>query len=309
MYLAIVLLPSNVHRGRGAAELLRRLPRDPVGRRAVQRPAARHDAARRPESPRRAGQPHRQHDARHLLLSAEPDGAPRSASRATSARSAARSRVTVSSVSAPGRSPCHSASGETWRFFEIDPTGRRHRQVAAVHLSHQLPSPSPTSSLGDARLTHRQGGERELRPAHRRRLLVGRHPDAPADGRGHRASTPRSSSRTGAGVLHISNRYLDLEAVLATTIPKVAGPASARDRGRCRRRLRRHRLDRRRIRQEHAGDRPFRAVFRARETCRKARSGPGPTMPPIFWGRSWPVETAPQDAEAYARLHGPGLVR
>ncbi len=27
----------------------------------------------------------------------------------------------------------------------------------------------------------------------------------------------------GAGVLHISNRYLDLEAVLATTIPKVAG--------------------------------------------------------------------------------------
>ena len=164
--------------------------------------------------------------------------------------------------------------------------GRRHRQVAAVHLPHQLPW-QVRHRLGDARLTIAKEQDESFD------LLI---VDAfSSDAIPMHLLTAEAIALyatklkpEGAGVLHISNRYLDLEAVLATTIPKIAGPACARDRGRHGRRLHRHRLDRRGLRQEHAGHRPVSRSFRARATFTKAASGPGPTIPPIFWGPSCP---------------------
>ena len=69
MFAVVVMLPSCRQARPGAAQLLRRLSRQSVGRRRLQCSDARHDAARRATLAR----PHRQHrlrrHARHLLLS------------------------------------------------------------------------------------------------------------------------------------------------------------------------------------------------------------------------------------------------
>jgi hypothetical protein len=120
-----------------------------------------------------------------------------------------------------GSLACHSASGEKWRFFEIDPV------VVGIAKSKKFTflancQPNADIVLGDARLTFaKEPGESydllivdafssDAVPVH---LLT-------AEAIRLYASKLKPD---GAGVLHISNRYLDLEQVLAATIPKVGG--------------------------------------------------------------------------------------
>lgn len=115
----------------------------------------------------------------------------------------------------------HAASGETWRFFEIDPT------VVSIAKSKQFTYLANCLGkydvvLGDARLTMAKEQDESFD------LLV---VDAfSSDAIPMHLLTAEAIALyaqklkpSGAGVLHISNRYLDLEAVLATTIPKVPG--------------------------------------------------------------------------------------
>jgi hypothetical protein len=115
----------------------------------------------------------------------------------------------------------HAATGETWRFFEIDPT------VVGIAKSKQFTYLTNCLGkydvvVGDARLTMAKEADESFD------LLV---VDAfSSDAIPMHLLTAEAIALyaqklkpTGAGVLHISNRYLDLEAVLATTIPKVPG--------------------------------------------------------------------------------------
>ena len=120
-----------------------------------------------------------------------------------------------------GSLACHSASGETWRFFEIDPA------VVAIAKSQDFTflttcQPKADVVLGDARLTLAKEADGSYNlltvdafssdavPVH---LLT-------AEAIRLYASKIKPN---GAVVLHISNRYLDLEGVLATTIPNAGG--------------------------------------------------------------------------------------
>jgi len=120
-----------------------------------------------------------------------------------------------------GSLACHSASGERWRFFEIDPV------VVSIAKSRNFTflsncQPNADIVLGDARLTLAR------EPAESYDLLI---VDAfSSDAVPMHLLTAEAIAMyaskikpTGAGVLHISNRYLDLEAVLAATIPTVPG--------------------------------------------------------------------------------------
>lgn len=120
-----------------------------------------------------------------------------------------------------GSLACHSASGETWRFFEIDPV------VVGIAKSKKFTflancQPDADIVIGDARLTFAKEPEEsydllivdafssDAIPMH---LLT-------AEAIRLYASKLKPD---GAGVLHISNRYLDLEQVLAATVPLVPG--------------------------------------------------------------------------------------
>jgi hypothetical protein len=115
-----------------------------------------------------------------------------------------------------GALACHSASGEQWRFFEIDPL------VVSIAKSPNFTylancQPKADIVLGDARLTlAKEKGESfdllivdafssDAIPMHLlTREAIGMYADKLKPG--------------GLGVLHISNRYLDLEAVLEPTL-------------------------------------------------------------------------------------------
>ena len=211
-------------------------------------------------------------------------GAPR---RAASARQRGKEpRYGVIGLGA-GSLACHAASGETWRFFEIDPRssaspsrtqftyltncqpqGRHRARRRAPDASPRRRTRASTCSIVDAFSS-------DAIPMH---LLTAEAIALYAtklkpDGRRRAAHLqPLSRSRSRAGANH----------------PQVAGPAGARDRGPTR---------------TTATPSPARpssfsaracrpstrfAAFRARETCMKARSGPGPTIPPISWGPSCP---------------------
>jgi hypothetical protein len=118
-----------------------------------------------------------------------------------------------------GSLACHSKPGETWRFFEIDPT------VVRIATSKQFTylrncQPKPDIVLGDARLTIAKQPDRtfdliivdafssdaipvHLLTAEALRLYEAKIKD------------------DGMFVLHVSNRYLDLESVLSATMPLV----------------------------------------------------------------------------------------
>lgn len=121
-----------------------------------------------------------------------------------------------------GSMACHSRPGETWRFFEIDPTiiGIASNRNYFTFLSHCQPKPDIV--LGDARLTMAKQADASfdliivdafssdavpvhLMTAEAIRLYLDKvKPD-------------------GVVLLHISNRYLDLESVLSATVHAVPG--------------------------------------------------------------------------------------
>jgi hypothetical protein len=120
-----------------------------------------------------------------------------------------------------GSLACLSKKGESWRFYEIDPVVLSiARSDKFTYLSNC--QPETDAVIGDARLT--LGKEKD---ASFDLLLI----DAfSSDAVPMHLLTVESLSLYaaklkpgGLGVLHISNRYLDLEAVLAATIPKVEG--------------------------------------------------------------------------------------
>ncbi len=115
-----------------------------------------------------------------------------------------------------GALACHSASGETWRFFEIDPL------VVSIAKSPRFTylancQPKADIVLGDARLTLAKEKNESFD------LLI---VDAFSSDAIPMHLLTREAIRMyadklkpdGLGVLHISNRYLDLEAVLEPTI-------------------------------------------------------------------------------------------
>ena len=148
------MLPFQRQARTGAAQLLRRLSRQPVGRRRLQRPDARHDAARRAAHARLDGQPRRPtrrpaptitRAARWRRPSRFVAGAPGSSGRARAA--------SASSASAPARSPATRASDEAWRFFEIDPVVVGHRAKSSHFTFLANCQPKLDIVIGDARLT------------------------------------------------------------------------------------------------------------------------------------------------------------
>ncbi|MGE0024973.1 MAG: fused MFS/spermidine synthase [Hyphomicrobium sp.] len=120
-----------------------------------------------------------------------------------------------------GALACHSASGETWRFFEIDPL------VVAIANSRKFTylvncQPDAHIIIGDARLTF----AREPDESYDLVIVDAFSSDAipvhllTAEALGTYAAKVKPM---GAVVLHISNRYLDLEQVLASTLPVIGG--------------------------------------------------------------------------------------
>lgn len=120
-----------------------------------------------------------------------------------------------------GSMACHASAGETWRFFEIDPI------VVSIANSRRftyLANCQPDASIvvGDARLTF----AREPDESYDLVIVDAFSSDAipvhllTAEALELYASKIKPD---GAVVLHISNRYLDLEKVLAATFPRVGG--------------------------------------------------------------------------------------
>jgi predicted membrane-bound spermidine synthase len=121
-----------------------------------------------------------------------------------------------------GSLACHSQPGESWRFFEIDPTvvaiasNPRH----FTFLSHCQPKPDIV--LGDARLTLAKEAPNSFDliimdaftsdavPVH---LLTKEAIELFLD----------KVKPNGVVLLHISNRYLDLESMLAATLKAMPG--------------------------------------------------------------------------------------
>lgn len=120
-----------------------------------------------------------------------------------------------------GSLACLSQPGETWRFYEIDPV------VVAIAKSPDFTylancQPEADIVIGDARLTLVREGDQSFDLL----LIDAFSSDAvpmhllTAEALALYAAKLKPS---GIGVLHISNRYLDLEGVLAATLPRVEG--------------------------------------------------------------------------------------
>ncbi|WP_083567772.1 fused MFS/spermidine synthase [Hyphomicrobium sp. CS1GBMeth3] len=116
-----------------------------------------------------------------------------------------------------GSMACHASSGETWRFFEIDPV------VVSIANSKRFTylancQPDAAIVLGDARLTL----AREPDESYDLLIIDAFSSDAiPIHLMTSEALQLYASKikPDGAVVLHISNRYLDLEEILAATFP------------------------------------------------------------------------------------------
>ncbi len=122
-----------------------------------------------------------------------------------------------------GSLACHAAEGESWRFFEIDPLMVKIASDVEnfSYLANCQPSP-PDIVIGDARLTMAKepsGGfdliivdafSSDAVPIH---LMTAEALQLYLD----------KISPNGVAVLHISNRYLDLDSVLGATAKLVPG--------------------------------------------------------------------------------------
>jgi hypothetical protein len=120
-----------------------------------------------------------------------------------------------------GSMACYSASGEAWRFFEIDPL------VVSIAKSKNFTflancQPEADIVLGDARLTLAKEKDESFDLL----IIDAFSSDAvPIHLMTEEAIRLYASKLAsgGVGLLHISNRYLDLEAVLGPTIRNIAG--------------------------------------------------------------------------------------
>ena len=83
-----------------------------------------------------------------------------------------------------GSLACRIAPGETWRFFEIDPTIIDIARDPDRFTFLSSCAPGLPIVLGDARLTFAQELEPRLRPHYCRRLFLRRNSGAPGNGRG-----------------------------------------------------------------------------------------------------------------------------
>ncbi len=122
-----------------------------------------------------------------------------------------------------GSLACLAAESERWRFFEIDPLMVSISQDTAnfTYLDKCQPKP-PDIVIGDARLTlaKEPDGAFDL-------IIVDAFTSDAVPIHLMTAEALRiylaKISRNGAAVLHISNRYLDLDAVLGATVKLVDG--------------------------------------------------------------------------------------
>jgi hypothetical protein len=121
-----------------------------------------------------------------------------------------------------GSLACHAVEGEAWRFFEIDPVIITIAAESDSFTFIENCQPKPDIVIGDARLTMNKetDGSFDL-------IIV----DAfSSDAVPVHLMTAEALAMyvaklnpTGVVLLHISNRYLDLDAVLAATAPLVPG--------------------------------------------------------------------------------------
>jgi hypothetical protein len=215
MFLAVVLLPSSVHRGeaqRSYFGVYRVILSDDLQFNVLQHGTTLHGAQRIRDASGRTVASTTPATYYH------PQSPMASAIRIVgmaNAKMGKEGRFGIVGLGA-GALACHSASGETWRFFEIDPL------VVSIAKSPHFTylancQPKADIVLGDARLTLTKEKDESFDlliidafssdaiPMH---LLTSEAIRMYAD----------KLKPDGLGVLHISNRYLDLEAVLAPTL-------------------------------------------------------------------------------------------
>ena len=220
MFLAVVLLPSGVHRGQAQRSyfgVYRVILSDDGKFNVLQHGTTLHGAQRIRDD---RGRPV---TSSTPVTYYHPNSPMAAAIRVTGmllARKGENGRYGVIGLGA-GSLACHSASGETWRFFEIDPV-----VVAIAKSSHftYLANCQPKADivLGDARLTLAKEKDESFD------LLI---VDAfSSDAVPMHLLTKEALELyaaklkpQGIGVLHISNRYLDLESVLGATFPATRG--------------------------------------------------------------------------------------
>lgn len=220
MFLAVVLLPSGVHRGQAQRSYfgVYRVTLSDDGKfNVLQHGTTLHGAQRiRDERGRPVTSP-------TPVTYYHPHSPMAAAIRVTGmilANKGSNGRYGVIGLGA-GSLACHSASGETWRFFEIDPV-----VVGIAKSTHftYLANCQPKADivLGDARLTFAKEKDESFD------LLI---VDAfSSDAVPMHLLTKEALELYGSklkpqgiGVLHISNRYLDLESVLGATFPATRG--------------------------------------------------------------------------------------
>ena len=119
-----------------------------------------------------------------------------------------------------GSLACYARDGENWRFFEIDPTVVGIARNPAKFTYLQTCQPRADIVIGDARLTL----TKEAADSFDLIIIDAFSSDAvPVHLMTAEALKLYASKLTPTGtvLLHISNRYLDLDSVLATTLPLV----------------------------------------------------------------------------------------
>ncbi len=141
--------------------------------------------------------------------------------RATREVDGRKARIGVVGLGA-GSLACLSDAGEAWRFFEIDPVVVGIARDSGHFTYMRNCQPDAPIVLGDARLTlaREPDGQLDL-------LIVDAFTSdaVPVHLMTAEALTLYAAKLApdGIAVLHISNRYLDLEQVLAATVPQVPG--------------------------------------------------------------------------------------
>ena len=215
MFLVVVWLPSGVKRGEAQRSYFGVYRVDAAGR--LQHPDARHDLAWRAESARRERRAHGGYDPGTYYHPASPMAQAIGIVRHALTSGDRKGHYGVIGLGT-GSLACHAEAGESWRFFEIDPVmvGIASDTDNFSFLSNCQPEPDIV--LGDARLT------------------LSKEPDASfdliivdafsSDAVPVHLMTAEALqlylaklTPDGIAVLHVSNRYLDLEGVLGATAP------------------------------------------------------------------------------------------
>lgn len=220
MYLVVVMLPSGVHRGNAQRSYfgVYRVIQSADGQfNVLQHGTTLHGAQRI-------------RDKRGELVASttpatyyHPRGPMATAVRVTSMLAATaryEPKIGVIGLGA-GSLACHSSSGEEWRFFEIDPI------VVSIANSSKFTylancQPEAHIILGDARLTFARETDKSYDLVIVDAFSSDAIPVHLLTAEALRLYTSKIKD-DGTVLLHISNRYLDLEQVLAATLPTISG--------------------------------------------------------------------------------------